>query len=70
MVKLTGRDVSFWQRVFIVTFAIVIVVFFISVPIFELPFTDASGVTSETTIKRSLIEHILIENFGIGISTP
>jgi len=64
LVKLTGRDVSFWQRVFIFTFAIVILVFFISVPIFELPFIDPSGVSTETTIKRSLIEHIMITHFG------
>ncbi len=59
-----GRDVSFWRNVFIVTLAVVVVVLFISVPIFELPLTDASGVTVETTIKRSLIEHFFVETFG------
>lgn len=59
-----GRDVSFWRNVFIVTLAVVVVVLFISVPIFELPLTDASGVTVETTIKRSLIEHFFTETFG------
>lgn len=65
MVKLTGRDISFWRNVFIITFAVVVVVLFISLPIFELALTDASGVVTETTIKRSLIEHFLAENFGI-----
>ncbi len=64
MVSLIGRDVGFWQRVFMVTLAVVVLVLFISVPIFELPFTDPSGVTSETTIKRSLIEHFFLETFG------
>jgi len=51
--------------VFIITFAVVVVVLFISLPIFELALTDASGVVTETTIKRSLIEHFLAENFGV-----
>ncbi len=59
-----GRDVSFWRNVFIVTLTVVVVVLFISVPIFELPLTDASGVTVETTIKRSLIEHLFAETSG------
>ena len=63
MVRLTPRDVGFWQKVFILTFAVVVIVLFITLPIFELPLTDASGVATETTIKRSLIEHFFIETF-------
>ncbi len=65
MAGLTGRDVAFWQKVIIITVAVVVLVLFVTVPIFELPLTDASGVTSETTIKRSLLEHIFIENLGL-----
>ena len=51
MVRLTGRDIRFWQMVFILTILVVVILLFLLLPIFELPIEG-----TETTIKISLIE--------------
>ena len=49
--RLTGRDIAFWQKVFILTIAVVVILLFLFLPIFEL---EIQG--TDTTIKVSLIE--------------
>jgi len=51
LVRLTGRDIRFWQMVFILTILVVVILLFLLLPIFELPIEG-----TETTIKISLIE--------------
>jgi len=51
LVRLTGRDIAFWQKVFILTIAVVVILLVLFLPIFELPIQG-----TDTTIKLSLIE--------------
>ena len=61
----SNRDVSFWQKVILVMVGVAVLILFFFLPIFATPLIDPSGVMSETTIKRSLFEEILIEHFGV-----
>jgi len=62
----SNRDVRFWQKVILIMVGVAVLILFLFLPIFAIPLIDPTGVMSETTIKRSLFEHILIENFGVG----
>ena len=59
-----NRDVRFWQKVILLMIAVAVLILFFFLPIFAIPLIDPSGVTSETQIKRSLFEEIMIQHFG------
>jgi len=58
LVSVTGRDIAFWQKTFLLTIAVVVILLFLFLPIFELPIEG-----TETTIKLSLIEFWFGEDF-------
>lgn len=60
----SNRDVRFWQKVVLLMIGIAVLILFIFLPIFAIPLIDPSGVISETTIKRSLFEQIMVQHFG------
>lgn len=60
----SNRDVRFWQKVILVMIGVAVLILFIFLPIFAIPLIDPSGVISETTIKRSLFEQIMVQHFG------
>lgn len=60
----SNRDVRFWQKVILVMIGVAVLILFIFLPIFAIPLIDPSGVTTETVIKRSLFEEIMVQNFG------
>jgi len=60
----SNRDVRFWQKVILVMIGVAVLILFFFLPIFAIPLIDPSGVTSETLIKRSLFEEILVQHFG------
>ncbi len=60
----SNRDVRFWQKVILIMIGVAVLILFIFLPIFAIPLIDPSGVISETTIKRSLFEQIMVQHFG------
>jgi len=60
----SNRDVRFWQKVVLLMIGVAVLILFIFLPIFAIPLIDPSGVTTETTIKRSLFEEIMVQHFG------
>lgn len=60
----SNRDVRFWQKVVLLMIGVAVLILFFFLPIFAIPLIDPSGVTSETTIKRSLFEQIMVQHFG------
>ncbi len=60
----SNRDVRFWQRVILLMIGVAVLILFFFLPIFAIPLIDPSGVTSETQIKRSLFEQIMVQQFG------
>ena len=59
-----NRDVRFWQKVVLLMIGVAVLILFLFLPIFAIPLIDPSGVVTETTIKRSLFEEIMIQHFG------
>lgn len=60
----SNRDVRFWQKVVLLMIGVAVLILFFFLPIFAIPLIDPSGVISETTIKRSLFEQIMVQHFG------
>jgi len=60
----SNRDVRFWQKVILLMIGVAVLILFFFLPIFAIPLIDPSGVTSETVIKRSLFEEIMVQHFG------
>ena len=60
----SNRDVRFWQKVVLLMIGVAVLILFFFLPIFAIPLIDPSGVISETTIKRSLFEEIMVQHFG------
>ena len=60
----SNRDVRFWQKVVLLMIGVAVLILFFFLPIFAIPLIDPSGVVSETTIKRSLFEEIMVQHFG------
>lgn len=59
-----NRDVRFWQKVVLLMIGVAVLILFFFLPIFAIPLIDPSGVVTETTIKRSLFEEIMVQHFG------
>ena len=59
-----NRDVRFWQKVILLMIGVAVLILFFFLPIFAIPLIDPSGVTTETVIKRSLFEEIIVQHFG------
>ena len=60
----SNRDVRFWQKVVLLMIGVAVLILFFFLPIFAIPLIDPSGVVTETTIKRSLFEEIMVQHFG------
>ena len=60
----SNRDVRFWQKVVLLMIGVAVLILFFFLPIFAIPLIDPSGVVTETTIKSSLFEEIMVQHFG------
>lgn len=71
MVKITGRDVAFWQKVIIIMVLVAVLILFFFLPILAIPLSDSTGGGAETVLKQSIFEHLLSSDFNLGLEiTP
>ncbi len=66
MVKITGRDVAFWQKVIIIMISVAVLILFLFLPILAIPLSDGTGGGTETVLKQSIFEHLLSSDFNLG----
>lgn len=71
MVKISNRDVSFWQKVIILMVLVAVLILFFFLPILAVPLSGGSGGAGETVLKQSLFEFLTGSDFGLDLEfTP